>query len=508
MWLERFVRRDEQNEAWRWVSTVLGAVPFLLLAAWHWPHGPRADFGDYAQYLLHAEALLKGRAYTDIGYIYTNRAPFIGPPAQPPGLPAALVPLLALTGAARESALYKGFMVLGVLGFLGASGAYLARFGSKRLVIATLFVVGLWIETGYATTALQPDVIFAALVWLTFLVADRPDEWTWRRVLLISALGLTALAFRLAALPLLPAVALYALIHRRRVGPLALAPTFIWCLCGTVAVVFSPDATTYARFLPRDPMRLVALIADNARLYPFLVLNLFLYPLPWYWWGNDVYHVLICGFAVVGVIRWLPRLRHSFLAVFAVVYLGMLFVLPIRHERYLMPLAPMAVFFAMAGLATFAQWLGRLTRREPTNAAATGTALAVAGLIVTVTLVHEFAAPRPPALLDAPGANEVFQRLAAARDSGTVRAVFINPRVLTWYTGVPAMGFFEAPADSTIDEFRSQRITHVVLGDFDLDPWRSRSMASAVAAHARAFRLLYQTGVFTVYAFDSTQALP
>ena len=48
--------------------------------------------------------------------------------------------------------------------------------------------------------------------------------------------------------------------------------------------------------------------------------------------------------------------------------------------------------------------------------------------------------------------------------------------------------------------FARKRITHVVLGDFNLDPWRSASMSAAVAAYPHAFRRLYQAGVFTVYA--------
>jgi hypothetical protein len=70
------------------------------------------------------------------------------------------------------------------------------------------------------------------------------------------------------------------------------------------------------------------------------------------------------------------------------------------------------------------------------------------------------------------------------------------------------MGFFHASADTTLAEFRAKRITHVVLGDFNLDPWRAASMSAAVAANPHAFRRLYQAGVFTVYSFDSTQALP
>ena len=502
------MERDERLGKRRLIASVLlGAIPFLLLAAWHWPHGPRADFGDYAQYLLHAEAMLKGRAYSDIGYIYTKWAPFIGPPVQPPGLPAALVPFLALTNAARESSVYNAFMILSVLAFLATAGVYLTRFGSNLLVVATLLVVGLWIETGFATTAPQPDVLFAALVWGMFLVIDRSGAWTWRHVALISALGLAALAFRLAALPLLPAVAIYALVQRRKVGRLAFAPILAWILCGTIAVAVLPDALTYARYLPRDPMQILDAFVQNVRLYPRLVLNLFLFPHPWNW-ENVAYHLLICAFAVLGALVWLPRLRRSFLLVFTFVYLGMLCVMPIRHERYLMPLAPMGVFFAMAGLAVAAGWLGRLTRRELADSGAARVSLGIAVLIVTVALIREFSRRRPAALTDAPGIRELFERLGAARDSGTVRVVFINPRVLTWHTGVPAMGFFAAPADSTVAEFRAKRITHVVLGNFNMDPWRSRSISSALAAHSRAFHRLYTAGEFTVYAFDSAQALP
>ena len=502
------MHRDEQHGKRSLITTVIvGAVPFLLLAAWHWPHGPRADFGDYAQYLLHAEAILKGRPYGDIGYIFTTWAPFIGPPVQPPGLPGALVPLLAVTDGARESGVYKGFMILCVFAFLATAGAYLSRFASSLFVVATLFVVGLWVETGFATTALQPDAMFAALVWGMFLIIDRPGEWTWRQVILISTLGLAALAFRLAALPLLPAVALYALVSRRKVGPLAFAPTLVWCVCGAIAVALHPTLVTYARYLPRNPMLLLGAFVENVRLYPRIVLNLFLFPLPWNL-GNDAYHLLISVFAVVGALVWLPRLRHSFLLVFTGLYLGMLFVMPIRNERYLMPLAPMAVFFSIAGVATAITWVARLTRRPLPDLAAARAAAGIAAVVAAVTLVRQISGPRPAALTDAPGAKEVFERLGAAHDSGTVRAVFINPRVLTWHTGVPAMGFFTAPADSTIAEFRAKRITHVVLGDFDLDPGRSRSISAAVASHSRAFHRLYTAGVFTVYAFDATQALP
>jgi hypothetical protein len=490
------------------MTVLAGAAPFLILAGWHFPYRPPADYGDWAQYLLHADALLAGRRYGDIGYIFTRFAPYISPPVQPPGLPVALVPLLALSNAARDSALYKIFMILCVLAFLAAAGAYLARYGSRPLVLATLALLGLWLETMFATTAVQPDVMFAALVWVMVLIVDRPGEWAWGRVALIAALGLAALSFRLAGLPFLPAVALYALVHRRKVGKLAVAPVLVWCLLGATAVAVSPGSITYAGLLPRDLAVIAHTVIENVRLYPFLALNLFLYPFPWHWWGNDVYHLLICVFAVLGAIKWLPRLRHSFFPFFAVCYLGMLFVMPIQHPRYLMPLAPVGLFCASLGIAMAVAWAARLTRHRLSESRAAPASLGVVVAVVAATLVTEVTSPRRPAMTDAPGAREVFARLSAAQDSGTVRAVFVNPRVLTWETGVPAMGFFKAPVDTAIAEFRAKHITHVVLGDFSLDPSRSPSMSAAVAARPHAFRRLYQAGVFTVYAFDSTQAFP
>jgi hypothetical protein len=503
----------EHRDRRRWdrelLSTVvIGAVPFLILAAWHFPYPPPADYGDWAQYLLHADALLAGRRYGDTGYIFTRFAPYISPPVQPPGLPIALVPLLALTNAARDSALYKIFMILCVLAFLAAVAAYLSRYGSRPLVLAAVALTGVWIETMYATTAIQPDVMFAALVWLMILIVDRPGEWTWGRVALIATVGLAALSFRIAGLPLLPAVALYALLCRRKVGKLAFAPVLIWGICGVAAVAVSPASITYAGLLPRDPGAIAHTVLENVRLYPFLILNLFLYPFPSYWWGNDVYHVLISGFAVLGAIGWLPRLRNSFFLFFAACYLGMLFVMPIRHPRYLMPVAPVGLFCAGFGIAMFVAWAARLTRRHLADRRAANAALGVAAAVVVGTLLSEVTSPRRPAMTEAPGAREVFARLRAARDSGTVRAVFVNPRVLTWETGVPAMGFFKASADTTLAEFRAKRITHVVLGDVQLDPGRATSIAATVATYPRAFHRLYEAGAFTVYAFDSTQALP
>ena len=80
--------------------------------------------------------------------------------------------------------------------------------------------------------------------------------------------------------------------------------------------------------------------------------------------------------------------------------------------------------------------------------------------------------------------------------------------MLTWHTGVPAMGFFLAGTDTTLAELRAKHITHVVVGDLETDPLRAPSIAAAVAARPAAFQRLFTDGAFTIYAFDSTRSLP
>jgi hypothetical protein len=186
----------------------------------------------------------------------------------------------------------------------------------------------------------------------------------------------------------------------------------------------------------------------------------------------------------------------------------MLLVLPFQDRRYLLPLAPLAIYAAVVGIATAVSAAARLTRRTLSPARATTVTVGIVSALVACTLVREIAQPKPLVMMEAPGVRPLFARLRAARDTTPVRAVFVNPRVLTWETGVPAMGFFIAPPDTTLAELRARHITHVVVGDFDIDPPRAQSIAAAVAARPSAFRRLYAEGPFTVYAFDSTRTLP
>jgi len=500
---------DEHQHTWRRTAALalVGSIPFLILVAWHWRIGPLAIFGDWAQYMLHAEALRHGRPYADIGYIFTPRNPFIGPPVQPPGLPMFLVPLLALTNDARDAALYRVFTVGCVLVFLTAVAAYLSRHGTRPLAVATVLIVGLGVEAAYTTNTVLTDPGFVAFVWLMFCLVDQPGQWGWSRVVAVTLLGFAALSFRLAGLPLVPALALYAILHRRELGARPFVPVIVWGAAGLAAAARAPGALTFARLVPRDPSVLIGTVVEALKAYPFAALDLFLYPFPGNH-ANDVYHAVIALLTVLGAIVWLRGMWSRFSIIFAAAYVGMLLVLPFQDRRYLLPIAPLALYAAAVGIATAIAATARLTRRTISIGRAQTATVGIVVVLVALTIVHEVAQPKPLAMMDVPGVRPLFARLHAARDTTPVRAVFINPRVLTWETGVPAMGFFVASPDTTLAELRVRRITHVVVGDVDIDAMRARSIAEAVAARPAAFRRLYSEGPFTVYAFDSTRAHP
>jgi len=495
---------DQQSRRTHWL-VIAGVIPFLVLAAWHWQYGPLAAFGDWAHYMLHADAIRHGKSYGDIGYIFTSENPFIGPPVQPPGLPVMLVPLLALTDGARDGAVYKVFMVAWTLAFLGLVMLYFGRLGDRALGVVAAAVTGLWLEVGFATNVVQPDIPFCAIVWAAFYLADKPGAWTWPRVAGITVLGFTALAFRLAALPLFPALLLYALLHRREQRVRLWIPVGSWVLCGLVAAMLVPDALTFARLLPIDGPGLMKRVIEAAKLYPLGTFEIFLYPLPWDR-ANDAYHLLAVALTGVGLVAWVRDAATRLLTLFAAFYVGMLAVLPMQDGRYLMPLAPLIVYLAARGAMRVVRWFARRARRDVSEPQARLVTAVGFTCIMVATAGRELTRPRPTVLLDVPGVPQLFERMRTLHASTPARVVFVNPRVLTWRTGMPAMGFFSTSPDSTLLELRTKAITHVILGDLDTDPIHMESMHRAVEARPDAFRLLYTEGPFTVYAFDAARA--
>lgn len=468
------------------LALVVGLLPSVVLALWRWNDGFGITAGDWAQYMLHARALLAHHHYADIGYLYSRYNPWIGPPAEPPGLPLTLVPVMALFGPSLTAA--HVLMALSLAAGLTCVWLYFAPRQGSWAAAAIIAFCGVMVISQGGVNNVLADAGFLALVWTVVLLVDHDEPLTLRRLALVTIVGALAVAYRTAGAALVPGLVLYAIVARR---PRVLIPVAVWGLLSLVFLARMRTASNVLSAVSTSPKTILALVIKNADTYAHAVPAAFLRPVEWSQ-AIRLYQVAALVVALLGAALLLrTRWRKSFAVSFAVCYLAMLLVVAVQDGRYLWPIVPLIV----AALVVGARWIaGRVAgARAPLIAAAAAVA------VVGGTVVAQGTKPRIPDFSDLPQVRRIFALADSLHRTDSARFVFANPRVLTWYTGTPAMVLFAATPDQTMAELRRARITHVVLGDVgDLAPQDS-SMRRAMAANAGSFRFLRRDGQFEVY---------
>jgi hypothetical protein len=466
-------------------------VPILVLCAAHWDNLPSVAMTDYAQYLMQAESFLRGEGIMSSRYIYTPLNPSFGPAAYPPGFPATIVPVMAIFGP--SPAAFKVLMIVSLAAFVVIVALYFERRVGLEMALAISLFSGLALESLHATQVVLSDVGFCALIWATILVADE-DDWTWTRVAIVTALGFAAMSYRAAGVVLIPALLLYSLINRRRVGWHPAIPAVLWgvALAGAATLLTMTGAAAAVR-VPH-----ILTVLGRVWTYRWSLLQSHLYPMPWDLM-NDVYHAVTLVLMVVGLVTWLLRGRlRSFLEIFALGYFAMLLVAWVASDRYLWPLYPVAVF----GLLNGALLVVRGARRAWSEARRVRVVVATATVVALLAMVMSLRAPRPLSLLDQPAVRELFDRVRALEKTGSPRIAFSNARVLAWETGVHAMPLMDVNAARSVAEFRRLGITHVIVGDAGLDSWDNKVLGEIVRQMSRHFTLEFQNDGFALYRFD------
>jgi hypothetical protein len=459
----------------------------LIVVVLHAPHGPPFAWDDHGQYLSHARAMAEGRPYGDIGFIYTWYNNRIGPIAEPPGLPFLVAPLLAISsdGVALARALIA--TTLGIL--MWQAWRFSAPTVGERggIVVALLLLAAL--STRHAIDGVLSDVPFAAAIWAVVLAADTDSHLSGRRMAAMAVAGTIAFSFRMAAMALIPALAIFALLRPRREWK-GLALVGLAWVAATVLVLgtLSAGAALGTESL-RDGGQILRDVWLNLHSVKDGVMGMFTYP-----FGanlaDDAWHVIALGLAAVGgwdLVRQRPR---RFAYVLAAVYLAMLLVIPARAGRYWWPLAPLQILAMVHGFRLLAaRW-----RRAPVHAvgAVAATALlAMAGL----RSVWE---PAPP-LFSRPEIVELARWIEGMPRADSVRVSFYSPRLLTWETRVPAMGGFTAPPDETVAELRAHSVDYLIIGSYGQMPAQDTSFRVAVSTRPEAFSIVRRFGPLSVY---------
>ena len=146
--------------------------------------GCASGFGDHAQYLAHAKAIVEGRPYTDIGYIYHPAAPMLAPRAYAAGTPPhARADRRA--GCWVDSPLNQLLMLVSVFGLCVARVSTASVRPRAVAGCACCGFTAVALEARMGTIVPLSDPGFCALLWGIIFVVDAP-VWTWQRIALVT----------------------------------------------------------------------------------------------------------------------------------------------------------------------------------------------------------------------------------------------------------------------------------------------------------------------------------
>ena len=467
-------------------------LPFLALALWRLRDGPGMTADDYGQYLMHAKALAEGRAYTDIGYIYSPFRYGIGPAAAPPGLPITLALIYKLLG---PNIIVMRLVMLSITTvFVLMAGLYFAQHQDRYLGFGVALLCALSPEIVHSSTQLLTDLPFAALVWVVIYLVDKPGPFTPARILAVTVVGALAVAFRVPAVALFPALALYTVLRYRQHGLRPAIPLLILLVACLLLLSVIPFHKLSVVKFERIAQWSIADGLTNLRSYRWAVVESHLYPFPWAA-ANDVFHVVTGILMLIGLASWLRNSWATFGAIFAVVYVAMLLLLPISQERYLWPLFPFLVFGVLNGIRVLLA--GPLLRSRR----AAAFALLAEVVLVPPAMLRVIAAPRQPGLMETAEVLQVVQSVRASSAGPPARVIFYKPRSFAWTTGIPAMGAIGGSRECLISEFARGRITHVIMGSMTagFNAVEQRNLAQLERERPDMFAEILRTEHFVVY---------
>jgi hypothetical protein len=382
--------------------------------------------------------------------------------------------------------------------FLLAAGFTLAATEGVLLGACVVALAGVSREFVGAAVRVGSDVPFCALVWMLLALSARPGGWRAGRTAAIAGLGVAAILFRALGVALVPAAVVLWLLQRRETGPGPLVAGISWVAAFVALSVALPVATSYAQQMTLGgPSFLEGLVSGLAE-YRHAVLDALLYPFPWNP-ANDAHHLISVAVTLAGLAMWFRRSWRGLTMWFALAYGAIALVFPLHTTRYMLPLLPLFLVGFLRGVETIVQLVLRGSRGRR---AAAVTVVAVA-LLVAGGIRSRVAEPSIGDLTEHASVQRLFAALRHECGTGVrPRIVFFNPRVLTWRTGIPAMGFFRAAPDDVISEICEKGITHVIVGDQGTDNPGSASITHAVDAHPGCFVRTFESAEFTAYRFD------
>jgi hypothetical protein len=282
---------------------------------------------------------------------------------------------------------------------------------------------------------------------------------------------------------LIPCLLLADWIRWRRIRLASVLSVGVFGALAIAQAAVSHHDTSYASILSLDPRRIATNGWEYARYLSGLWDNV--------WWKHADLLVtgIVAALAMAGL--W-GRIRSGIcvIEIFAVLY-G-LAILPwiATQGRYLVPLMPIYIAYAILALQSMAVRWPRYSR----------SAMTLFLLVAGAGFASVYATTpwrRPPEGVGTPGARAMFAAVSGMTEPNAV-ILFQKPRALALFTGRRASGVQEASPPNLLRYLRQIGATYVILGPDDRIFLHQGSLRNLIGAYPDRFVTVYRNPEFAL----------
>jgi len=451
---------------------------------------------DFAQYILHASNILDGVGYGSFSWTLDTDNWLFFPGNYPPGFPVLLTSVIGLFGMNLVA-----MKLLNVALFTVAlMTAYFCfrRFLPAKYTVATMAIVGmnpfLW-EFKDNVLSDVPFLLFVycTIILLRFLENTFEQQLQIKRVALASAAIIGAYSMRNAGIVLLAVPMLVEIARFRRVSWNSLLITAT-AACGILLLSRSFEthggyyASTYgvirnwASSLRQaiDYGYDLALIWDNTRSRKaFYLLSL-----------------VMSALAASGFFSRIRRKRFGVFEAFVLCYMPIVVFWPsYQSTRFLIPIIPLYVFYAMISIDNIETWAKRKERIASLRFAPLLLVLAM----VTIAYSLKYTHPSLWRISDNITSHDSVALASWIRThvSDCGRIAFRKPRALALITGKKTTSYYKCEDDAkAIAYLTNEGVTHVVSSGLFDDDWTF--FRPLLLRHPEVFTTVFENPSFTV----------
>jgi hypothetical protein len=304
--------------------------------------------GDFSTYIAHAKNLATGAPYDATGYVFNPDFALYGPEAYPPVFPALLAPVYAVFGL-NLAAMQIAGIVLFLLSLVLMVLVVRKDLPGGVLVALTALVGFNPFFWGFKEKVLS-DVPILVFLFATFYLIGRAYEVErrpWRSMfvfgLLIGLFAYLTYGTRSIGIVVIPSLMLYDVLRARRLTwlPVVATATFV---AGFLLQRVMLGGSNYGDLFVIDAGSMLSNLTRYAKAPVDLVEN---------GYSSLVRNLLFGAVSLLALIGYLWRLRRrlTILEIFVPAYVLILIIWPYHQGlRYLIPVLPLYLFYALVGI--------------------------------------------------------------------------------------------------------------------------------------------------------------